>query len=240
MTSSSKSVKNKSKKIGRFPRFLAVLGASSLVLPVFSYAAAAATTVTPSAQLAKGDEIFTASATVDVTGSLAVSGSSLASKIAANGAIKTSSKYSAALKIRSHHATVTTTTSVAPSSSATVVAPSITPTTVAPSTTTTVASTTKAAPTAATPRTAPSCSRRRPHRRDRTPQEDHHHDRGSRHHNHGGPHHHNHGGANDHYDRTPKEDHDDDRGSHHHNYGDANDHHDRDAPGVSDWCGQFL
>ncbi|HEY5120316.1 MAG TPA: hypothetical protein VII84_01965, partial [Acidimicrobiales bacterium] len=51
MTKSAKSIKNQWKTVGRFPKFFALFGASSLILPIFSYAAAGAT-VHPSGVLA--------------------------------------------------------------------------------------------------------------------------------------------------------------------------------------------
>ena len=134
MTSRTKSIKGQLKAIGRLPKFLAVLGASSLVIPVFSYAASAST-VTPSAKLYNTVRVLNDARRSSVAHSYKVPRTNLASKIGPNGELRISSHYSAELTSSLRSSTPTTTT-VATSTVAT------TPTTtVAPTTTTTVATT---------------------------------------------------------------------------------------------------
>ncbi len=134
MTSRTKSIKGQLKAIGRLPKFLAVLGASSLVIPVFSYAASAST-VTPSAKLYSNVRVLNDARRSSVAHSYKVPHTNLASKIGPNGELRISSHYSAELTSSLRNSAPTTTT-VATSTVAT------TPTTtVAPTTTTVVAST---------------------------------------------------------------------------------------------------
>lgn len=105
--------------VGRFPKFLALLGVGSLVLLVSSYAATAAT-VQPSVQLVQGVGVLTAASSAHLAGSLSVSGKSLSSKIATDGAILPSVRYSAALNSRLRHPSPATTTTVARKITATV------------------------------------------------------------------------------------------------------------------------
>lgn len=111
MRSNTKSIKNQLKTVGRFPKFLALLGVGSLVLPIFSYAAIAAT-VQPSVQLVQGVGVLTEASSAHLAGSQSFSGNSLTSKIATNGAILASVRYSAALnsRLRYPSATVAPTT----------------------------------------------------------------------------------------------------------------------------------
>jgi hypothetical protein len=150
MRKSTDSIKNHLNRIGRLPKFLALVGASTLVLPIFSYAATAAT-VHPTAVLSQGVQGLAGARTSHVGHRLNVPVTTLVSKVGANGAILTSTHYSAALRNQTSHRRRTTTTStvapttsstVAPTTSTTVVASSTTSTTFAPSTTTTVAPTT--------------------------------------------------------------------------------------------------
>jgi hypothetical protein len=165
MTSSTKSIKNQLKTIGRFPKFLALLGASSLVIPIFSYAASAAT-VQPSARLPQGAQVLNGARNGSAVNYLNVPLTNLTSKIDRDGALRTSTHYSAELRINHRRTTITTTTlarvttttvvptTVAPAPTSTVApAPTVVPTTVAPAPTSTVApapTSTTVAPTTTT------------------------------------------------------------------------------------------
>ena len=152
MTKSEKSLKNQLKTVGRLPKFFALLGVSSLILPVFSYAATAAT-VNPSVTLAARAQSFSEARAARVLTEAKLPVTAFAAKIDANGALRISTHYSALLATRHHRAPTTTTvravttTTVAPTPTTVVVVPT-TSTTVAPSTTMTVAPTptTTAAP----------------------------------------------------------------------------------------------
>ena len=165
MILSKKSIKMQITTVGRVPKFVALLGASSLVIPIFSNAAFA-TPVQPSARLAGSIHIMNSQVRSHAKRGLYVSAEEFTSKITADGEIKLSVKYSAALRfplrgqkqITPPTTTTTvalTTTTVAPTT--TTVAPIATSegaptTTVAPTTTTTVAptTTTTIAPTTTT------------------------------------------------------------------------------------------
>src|SRR5664280_1735006 len=99
MTKSIKSIKNQLNRIGRLPKFLALVSASTLVLPIFSYAATAAT-VNPTAVLSRGVQGLADARTNHVGNRLNVPVTTLVSKVGANGAILTSTHYSAALRSR--------------------------------------------------------------------------------------------------------------------------------------------
>lgn len=105
--------------MGLFPKFFALFGVSCLVLPIFSYATAAAT-VQPSnvpslrvqvlndARNSRPIEVFNISATT------------LVSKLGSNGAVHTSTRYSALLYSRmSHHGVTTATVTAAPTTTST-------------------------------------------------------------------------------------------------------------------------
>jgi len=163
VTKSEKSLKNQLKTVGRLPKFFALLGVSSLILPVFSYAATAAT-VNPSVTLAARAQSFSEARAARVLTEAKLPVTAFAAKIDANGALRISTHYSALLATRHHRAPTTTTvravttTTVAPTTSTTVVVAPTTSTTVAPSTTTTVAptTTTTVAPTTTSTTVAPS------------------------------------------------------------------------------------
>ena len=126
MTKSEKSLRNQLKTVGRLPKFFALLGVSSLILPVFSYAATAAT-VNPSVTLAARAQGFSEARAARVLTEAKLPVTAFAAKIDANGALRISTHYSALLATRHHRAPTTTTVRA------------VTTTTVAPSTTTTVA-----------------------------------------------------------------------------------------------------
>ena len=159
MTKNPESLKKSMGNIGRVPKLMALIAVSSLVLPVFSYAASAAE-VHPTALLAPQLESQTnAASRVAISSSaLNVSFATLQSKIGVNNVLLTSLNYSASLQhyVTHHHGGTTTTTvpgtttTIAPTTTTTV-APTTT-TTVAPTTTTTVAptTTTTLAPTTTT------------------------------------------------------------------------------------------
>ena len=145
MTSRTKSIKGQLKTIGRLPKFLAVLGASSLVVPVFSYAASAST-VAPAAKLSNIVRVLNDARQSTNADSFNVPRTNLASKIGPNGELRISPHYSAELRSSLRNPTPTTTTvatSTVANTPITTVAP--TTTTVATSPTTTVAPVTSTA-----------------------------------------------------------------------------------------------
>lgn len=136
MTKSTASIKNQLKTVGRFPKLLALIGASSLVLPIFSYGANAAT-VQPSAHLSDQAQLLSVTRSPRSIGRLNLTFGSFASleaKLGAHNALRTSDHYSASMSLVRRHRTIAT---IAPTTPTTVVAPTTT-TTVAPTTTTTV------------------------------------------------------------------------------------------------------
>jgi len=157
MTKSEKSLKNQLKSVGRFPKFLALVGVSSLILPVFSYGATAAT-VRPSATLSSRAQDFTAASGARVVTSSKIHVAGIASRVGADGALHISSHYSALLGLHRRHSGSTTTTTVvkvttttsAPTTSTTVVASPTTSTTVPPTTTVVPTTSTTLAPTTTT------------------------------------------------------------------------------------------
>ncbi len=151
MTKSTESIKNQFKTVGRFPKLLALIGASSLLLPFFSNGANAAT-VEPSAHLTHHAELLSVTREARSIDRLNLSFASLEAKLGAHNALRTSKHYSAAMSLVRRHRTST----LAFSPTTTVVAPTTT-TTVAPTTSTTIASgssvsstTTTVAPTTST------------------------------------------------------------------------------------------
>ena len=143
MSKSAKSLKVQLRTVGRFPKFFALFGVSSLVLPFFSYGATAAT-VRPSVELASHLHVVNNARTGRATNSFNISAKTFASKLGSNGVVRISTHYSALLDPRLTRGSVTTTVVVtSPTTSTTVVAPPATtvvpPTT--PVTTNTVAST---------------------------------------------------------------------------------------------------
>ena len=139
MTKSGKSLKDQLKTVGRFPKFFALLGVSSLVLPIFSYAATAAT-VHPSTNLTTNVRVLNDARFAREVVARKVPVTRLASKLGPNGELHITTRYSAVLSTRSrHHGT--TVNSVSPTTSTTVVASSTPSTTVVPPTSTTVAPT---------------------------------------------------------------------------------------------------
>lgn len=147
MSKNAKSIKDQLRTIGRFPKFFALFGASSLVLPIFSYAATAAT-VNPSGVLAPNlqVQVLNDARNARVVRGFVVSPASLVSKLGRNGAVRISTHYSALLYSNKSHRGVTA-VATSSSTSTTVVAPTPT-TTVAPTTTTTTSSArTSSAPT---------------------------------------------------------------------------------------------
>jgi len=139
VTKSGKSLKDQLKTVGRFPKFFALLGVSSLVLPIFSYAATAAT-VHPSTNLTTNVRVLNDARFAREVVARKVPVTRLASKLGPNGELHITTRYSAVLSTRSrHHGT--TVNSVSPTTSTTVVASSTPSTTVVPPTSTTVAPT---------------------------------------------------------------------------------------------------
>ena len=113
MTNNAKSIKNQLKAVGRLPKFFALFGVGSLVLPIFSYGATAAT-VRPSSVLSSGVQILNDarnSRTIEVFN---ISATTLVSKLGPNGAMHTSTHYSALLYSRKSYLGVTATVGPAP------------------------------------------------------------------------------------------------------------------------------
>lgn len=162
------SFKNQLKTVGRFPKFLALVGVSSLIVPVFSYAATAAT-VSPSAIPSRTVTVFNDARVGHALGSRKVPVTKLAAKLGANGALHISTHYSSVLGSRQrHHGSTTTTTAALATSTAvvrttstTVAASSTTSTTVAPPTATVAHSTTTTTVARPTTTVAPTTSVRR-------------------------------------------------------------------------------
>ena len=114
--------------MGEFPKFPAILGTASLILPAFSYAATAAP-VLLSAQLANPFRVLDGPIASHATSGIFVAAAKLMSKITTDSAIRTSTTYSAVpgkwIKLA---------TTIAPSTPPTTLAPttSVTPTTTLP------------------------------------------------------------------------------------------------------------
>ncbi len=133
MSKSAKSLKEQLKTVGRFPKFFAMFGVSSLVLPIFSYGATAAT-VRPSVVLAPHVRVLDKAAhSSHENQAFKVSVGRFWSKLGLDGAVRISTHYSALLYSVKSLRGVTTTVAAAPTTSTTVVA--LTPVTIVAPTT---------------------------------------------------------------------------------------------------------
>ena len=116
-----KTLQNQMKTVGRIPKLLVLIAACSLVLPIFSYTASA--TVNPSASLSSNARIQTRPRPLLFPNRVAVPRTHFAVQFAANGLIRLTRHYSAALYSpkRHHRATTTRTlrTEVAPTTTTT-------------------------------------------------------------------------------------------------------------------------
>ena len=156
MTLSTKSLKSQLKSVGRFPRFFALLGATSLVIPFFSYEASA-TTVQPSAKLSQIVRLVD-SARKSNSDSFIVPVTDFVSKIGRNGALRISTHYSAELRLRHRSSAPATTTTVRATTNTvavptTAVVPTTAPSVVPVSQTPTVTPPTGIVPTTVVPTT---------------------------------------------------------------------------------------
>ena len=149
MTLNTRSLKTQLKTVGRLPKFLALLGASSLVIPIFSYGASAAT-VFPSARLGQNVHVVSGVVTNDLVNYRKTISSDLRSKSSHKSNVRGLVRSVTDFRNNGHHGSSTTTTAPAPTTTApapTTTAPAPTTTAPAPTTTAPAPTTTAPAPT---------------------------------------------------------------------------------------------
>ena len=113
MKLNTRSLKTQLKTVGRLPKFLALLGASSLVIPIFSYGASAAT-VFPSARLGQNVHVVSGVVTNDLVNYRKTISSDLRSKSSHKSNVRGLVRSVTDFRNNGHHGSSTTTTAPAP------------------------------------------------------------------------------------------------------------------------------